>query len=116
MTENWQKQTKEMIEQGKQAAAGLVSGGEMVIDADPEKGFFRVKLRNIQPPQAIPQLTTGFCWLLTNGAAMLSLEVKQYFKKPEEDKNESAAFRGNRHSNYGIKCLTALFLLRYNIT
>jgi len=80
MTENWEQQTKQMIEQGRQAAAGLVSGGEMIIDADPEKGFFRVKLRNVQPPQAIPQMTTGFCWLLANGAAMLNLQVKQHIE------------------------------------
>jgi hypothetical protein len=81
MTENWQEQAKKMVEQGKQAAAGFVSGGEMIIDADPEKGFLRVKLRNIQPPQAIPQITTGFCWLLMNGATMLNLQVKQHVEK-----------------------------------
>jgi hypothetical protein len=81
MNENLQEQAKEMVEQGKLMADGFVSGGEMVIDADPEKGFFRVKLRNIQPPEAIPQITTGFCWLLTNGAAMLNLQVKQHLEK-----------------------------------
>ncbi len=88
MTENLEQQTKQMIEQGKQAAAGLVSGGEVIIDADPEKGFFRVKLRNIQPPQATPQITTGFCWLLTNGAAMLNLQVKQHIGKQREENDE----------------------------
>lgn len=81
MNENWQGQAKQMMEQGKQMAAGFINSGEMVIDADPEKGFFRVKLRNIQPPEAIPQVTTGFCWLLTNGAAMLNLQVKQHVEK-----------------------------------
>ena len=88
MTENWEQQTKQMIEQGKQTAAGLVSGGEIIIDADPEKGFFRVKLRNIQPPQAIPQITTGVCWLLANGAAMLNLQVKQHIEKQGGESNE----------------------------
>ncbi len=78
MTENWQEQAKKMVEQGKQATAGFVNGGEMIIDADPEKGFFRVKLRNVNPPETVPQITTGFCWLLTNGAAMLNLQVKQH--------------------------------------
>jgi len=87
MTENLEQQTNHMIEQGKQAAAGLVSGGEVIIDADPEKGFFRVKLRNIQPPQATPQITTGFCWLLTNGAAMLNLQVKQHIEKQGGENN-----------------------------
>ena len=85
MTNNWQEQTKQMVEQGKQAAAGLVSGGEMVIDADPEKGFFRVKLRNIQPPQALPQVTMGFCWVLKNGAEMFNLQVKQHIEKGGEN-------------------------------
>jgi len=88
MTENLEQQTQQMIEQGKQATAGLVSGGEVIIDADPEKGFFRVKLRNIQPPQAIPQITTGFCWLLVNGAAMLNLQVKQHIEKQGGESNE----------------------------
>ena len=80
MTENWQEQAKKMVEQGKQAAAGFVSGGEMVIDVNPEKGFFRVKLRNVNPSEAVPQITTGLCWLLTNSAAMLNLQVKQYIE------------------------------------
>ena len=88
MNENWQEQTKQMVEQGKQAAAGFVSGGEMIIDADPEKGFFRVKLRNVNPPETIPQITTGFCWLLTNGAAMLNLQVKQHVEKQGGENNE----------------------------
>jgi len=88
MTNNWEEQTKRMVEQGKQAAAGLVSGGEMVVDADPEKGFFKVKIRNVQPPQALPQVTLGFCWVLQNGAAMFNLQFKQYIRKPGEDKNE----------------------------
>jgi len=88
MIENLEQQTKQMIEQGKQAAAGLVSSGEVIIDADPEKGFFRVKLRNIQPPQATPQITTGFCWLLVNGAAMLNLQVKQHTEQQKGESNE----------------------------
>lgn len=88
MTENYEEQTKQMIEQGKQAAAGLVSGGEMIIDADLEKGFFRVKLRNIQPPQATPQVTVGFCWMLENAAAMLNLQVKKYIEKQGGENDE----------------------------
>ncbi len=88
MMNNWQEQAKQMVEQGKQAAAGLISGGEMVVDADPEKGFFRVKIRNVQPPQALPQVTMGFWWVLQNGAAMFNLQFKQHIRKPEEDRNE----------------------------
>ena len=70
MTENYEEQAKQMVEQGRQAATGLVSGGEMIIDADPEKGFFRVKLRNIEPPEITSQITSGFCFMLANGANM----------------------------------------------
>jgi hypothetical protein len=84
MTNNWEEQTKQMVEQGKQAAAGLISGGEMLIDVDPEIGFFRVKIRNVQPPQALPQVTMGFCWVLQNGAAMFNLQVKQHVSRREE--------------------------------
>jgi hypothetical protein len=88
MTENYEEQTKQIIEQGRQAAAGFVSAGEMIIDADPEKGFFRVKLRNIQPPEATPQITMGFCWMLTKGAAMLSLQVRQHVEAQKGQNNE----------------------------
>jgi hypothetical protein len=80
MTENWEQQTQQMIEQGKQTAAGYISGGEMIIDADPEKGYFRVKIRDVQPAEATPQITMGFCVLLMNGAAMLNLQVKQHIE------------------------------------
>jgi len=88
MTSDWQQQTQQMIEEGKQKSAGLVAGGEMFIDADPENGFFRVKLRNIQPPQAMPQLTAGLCWVLANGGQMFNLQVKQHTRQPEEAKGE----------------------------
>ncbi len=88
MMNNWQEQAKQMVEQGKQAAANLVSGGEMVIEVDLERGFFRVKLRNIQPPQARPQLTEGFCQVLKSGAAMFNLQVTKYTEKTGEKNNE----------------------------
>ena len=87
MTENYEEQTKRIIEQGKQAAGSFVSGGEMIIDADPEKGFFRVKLRKIQPPEATPQITVGFCWMLENGAAMLNLQVRKHVEIQEGENN-----------------------------
>ena len=34
-------------------ARQMGASGEILIDADPAKGFFRVKLRNIQPEQLI---------------------------------------------------------------
>ncbi len=87
MKNNWDEQTKQIVEQGKQASAGLISGGELIIDADPEKGFLRIKLRNIKPSVTIPQIITGFCWLLTNSAAMLNLQVKQHIEGKGRDKD-----------------------------
>jgi hypothetical protein len=75
-----------MVEQGRQAASGMVSGGDMVIDADPGNGFFRVKLLNVQPPEMIPQLVGGFCYVLSNGGAMFNLRVKQHVRQPEGSK------------------------------
>ena len=84
MTSNWQQEAQRVVEQGKQATAGIVSGGEMLIDAEPEQGFFRVKLRNIQPPEATPQITNVFCLVLANGGAMFHLQVKQHMRRHEE--------------------------------
>ncbi len=81
MTENWDEQTKRMIEQGKQAASNFVNSGQMAIEVDPERGFFRVRLRNIQPPQNLPILTEGFCQVLENGAAMFNLQVTRHIEK-----------------------------------
>ena len=88
MTNDWQKQTQQIIEQGRQTTAGVVSGGEMLIDADPESGFFRVKLRNIQPGDRTPQLVRGFCYILSTSGAMFNLTVKQRMTEPGEGKNE----------------------------
>ena len=85
---NWQQEAQRMVEQGKQTTAGTISGGEMLIDADPEQGFLRVKLRNIQPTEAMPQITTAFCLVLANGGAMFHLQVKQHIRQHEEAKNE----------------------------
>lgn len=86
MTNDWQEQVQKMVEQGRHAANGMVSGGEMVIDADPENGFFRVKLCNVEPPSAVAQITTGFCWVLANGAAIFNLRVKQHIRQAKEEK------------------------------
>ncbi len=81
MTENYEEQAQQMIEKGKQATATFIKGGEMIIDSDPEKGFFRVKLRNIQPPEVTAQITAGYCLMLENFATMLNLQVKRYIEK-----------------------------------
>ncbi len=88
MNSNWQQQMQHLVDKGRQGAAGLVTGGEMVIDADPEQGFFRVKLHNVQPPHMVGQLTTAFCLVLANGGAMFNLVVKQRVRQPQEERKD----------------------------
>jgi hypothetical protein len=88
MTNDWQQQAQELVKRGRQMTAGMVSGGEILIDADPENGFFRVRVRNVQPAGLTPQLVKGFCYILANGATMLNLTVKQRMTEPGEGKNE----------------------------
>jgi hypothetical protein len=85
VTSEWQEQAQKMMQQGRQMADGIVSSGDMVIDADPENGFFRVKLCNIDPPSAIPQITSGFCLALVNVAAMFNMRVKQHVRQAKEE-------------------------------
>jgi len=80
---DWQQQAQMVIEQGSQAIAGQMAG-EMWIDARPEEGFLRLKLRNIQPPQATAQLVSGFAQVLATGGAAFGLEVKQHIAQEGE--------------------------------
>ena len=88
MTNDWQQQSQELVKHGRQMTTGMVSGGEILIDADPENGFFRVRVRNVQPAGLTPQLVRGFCYILANGAAMFNLTIKQRMIEPGEGKNE----------------------------
>lgn len=88
MSIDWQQQVQQIVEQGKKSAVGMVGAGEMLIDADPSSGFLRVKLRNVQPPEIIPQLVSGFCYVLATGGTMFNLQVKQHIRESEESKNE----------------------------
>ena len=54
------------------------ASGEMLIDADPAKGFFRVKLRNIQPQNALPEFTKGIITAVSFCGKSLNLTVKEY--------------------------------------
>lgn len=83
MNENWEEQTKRMVEQGKQAAAGFINSGEMLIEGDPEKGLFKVKLRKVDPSQALPGVTTGFLFMLEKMAAMFNLQVVKHIENQE---------------------------------
>jgi len=84
MTKEQNNQLNQMINQGKQQVAGMVKGGEMLIDAEPESGFFRVKLKNVQPPEMVITLTSTFCLVLASGGSMFGLQVKQYIRKRKE--------------------------------
>jgi hypothetical protein len=73
-----------MINNFQEQARQMGAGGEMLIDADPAKGFFRVKLRNIQPENAGPQFTKGIIEALSFLAKSMNLTVKEYIAGEEE--------------------------------
>ena len=67
-----------MINNFQDQARQMGASGEILIDADPAKGFFRVKLRNIQPEQALPQFTKGIVEAISFLGKSLNLTVKEY--------------------------------------
>ena len=67
-----------MINNFQDQARQMGASGEILIDADPAKGFFRVKLRNIQPEQALPQFTKGIIDAISFLGKSLNLTVKEY--------------------------------------
>ena len=69
MTNNFQEQVRQMG-----------ASGEMLIDADPVKGFFIVKLRNIQPENALPEFTKGIVDAISFLGKSLNLTVKGYLE------------------------------------
>jgi hypothetical protein len=73
-----------MINNFQEQARQMGTGGEMLIDADPAKGFFRVKLRNIQPEHAAPQFTKGIVEAICFLGKSMNLTVKQYISGEEE--------------------------------
>jgi hypothetical protein len=73
-----------MFNQFQEQARQMGTSGEMLIDADPAKGFFRVKLRNIQPENAAPQFTKGIVEALSFLAKSMNLTVKEYIAGEEE--------------------------------
>ena len=75
-----------MINNFQDQARQMGASGEILIDADPAKGFFRVKLRNIQPEQALPQFTKGIVEAISFLGRSLNLTVKEYIAKEEESR------------------------------
>ena len=67
-----------MINNFQEQARQIGASGEMLIDADPAKGFFRVKLRNIQPEHAAPQFTKGIVEAISFLGKSMNLTVKEY--------------------------------------
>ena len=67
-----------MINNFQDQARQMGASGEILIDADPAKGFFRVKLRNIQPEQALPQFTQGIVEAICFLGKSLNLTVKEH--------------------------------------
>jgi hypothetical protein len=73
-----------MINNFQEQARQMGAGGEMLIDADPTKGFFRVKLRNIQPENAAPQFTKGIVEAISFLGKSMNLTVKEYIEDEGE--------------------------------
>jgi hypothetical protein len=73
-----------MINNFQEQARQMGAGGEMLIDADPSKGFFRVKLRNIKPENAGPQFTRGIVEAISFLGKSMNLTVKEYIAGKEE--------------------------------
>ena len=73
-----------MINNFQEQARQMGAGGEMLIDADPVKGFFRVKLRNIQPADALPEFTKGIVSAVSFCGKSLNLTVKEHIAEEGE--------------------------------
>ena len=73
-----------MINNFQEQARQMGAGGEMLIDADPAKGFFRVKLRNIQPENAVPQFTKGIVDAISFLGKSMNLTVKEHVAEEGE--------------------------------
>ena len=72
-----------MINNFQEQARQMGASGEMLIDADPAKGFFRVKLRNIQPEYALPQFTKGIVDAISFLGKSMNLTVKEHIAEEE---------------------------------
>ena len=73
-----------MINNFHEQARQMGAAGEMLIDADPVKGFFRVKLRNIQPGHALPQFTNGIVDDISFLGKSMNLTVKEHITEEGE--------------------------------
>ena len=74
MTNNFQEQARQMG-----------ASGDMLIDANPLKGFFRVKLRNITPENALSEFTKAIVSAVSFCGQSLNLTVKEYISTEGED-------------------------------
>ena len=74
-----------MINNFQEQARQMGAAGEMLIDADPAKGFFRVKLRNIQPENSLPEFTKAIISAVSFCGKSLNLTVKEYIAEKGEN-------------------------------
>ena len=74
-----------MINNFQEQARQMGAAGEMLIDADPVKGFFRVKLRNIQPENSLPEFTKAIISAVSFCGKSLNLTVKEYIAEKGEN-------------------------------
>ncbi len=73
-----------MINDFQDQARQMGASEEILIDTDPAKGFFRVKLRNIQPEHALPQFTKGIAEAISFLGRSLNLTVKEHIAEEGE--------------------------------
>ncbi|GMW04654.1 MAG: hypothetical protein AMXMBFR85_06370 [Dehalococcoides mccartyi] len=73
-----------MINNFQEQARQMGAAGEMLIDVDPVKGFFRVKLRNIKPENALPEFTKSIASAVSFCGKSLNLTVKEHVAKEGE--------------------------------
>jgi len=73
-----------MINNFQEQARQMGASGEILIDADPAKGFFRMKLRNIQPENATPQFTKGIVDAISFLGKSMNLTVKEHITEEGE--------------------------------
>ena len=74
-----------MINNFQEQAKQMGASGEMLIDADPSKGFFRVKLRNIAPENALSEFTKAIVSAVSFCGNSLNLTVKEYVAEEGEN-------------------------------
>jgi len=74
-----------MINQFQEQIKQMGAGGEIIIDADPEKGFFRVKLMKVKPEHAVAQFTKGIVDAVAFLGKSMNFTIKQQITEKENE-------------------------------